>query len=316
MDYVNKTSEVSIPLIHETTIEAFLPLLEKNREYIEEIPRKTFQYGPTERHQLDVYYPISTAAKAPILFFVYGGGFSMGNRIFPEPQSLGYPCLGAFFARRGFVTVIADYRLVPHIKYPKPVEDLRDAFQWIFEDKPEIHLAGHPAPDVENAFIMAHSAGATHIATLLLSQTILSPSVRPGFLSRIKKVVLNAGAYHFRSEHAADPSVLEAYYGNTTELRDKEPLSLAEKASLDLIKSLPDTLMMRGEKEPRGLIVPNEEFRSELEKRLKDAGGGRNGQTEVRLIVNKGHNHISGHWALSSGEGEEWTEEVLTFLRG
>lgn len=316
MDYVNKTAETTIPLIHESTINAFIPLLEKNREYIEKIPRKTFQYGPTARHQLDVYYPISNASKAPILFFVYGGGFSMGNRVFPEPQSLGYPCLGAYFAHRGFVTIIADYRLVPNVKFPGPIEDLRDAFLWIFDDKPEVRLVGHPAPDVDNACIMAHSAGATYISTLLLHPAILSPSVRPGFLARIKKVVLNAGAYHFRGAFAADPVVLEQLYGSPAEIREKEPLTLLETASTDIIKSLPDILMIRGEKEPQAIIDANEDFRKELEKHLKEAGGGRSGQTEVKLLVNVGHNHISCHWALSSGEGEAWAEEVIKFLKG
>ncbi|KAG6867504.1 hypothetical protein C0993_001913, partial [Termitomyces sp. T159_Od127] len=37
--------------IIEPTTAAFVPLLEANRTKIQEIPRKTFQYGSTDRHK-------------------------------------------------------------------------------------------------------------------------------------------------------------------------------------------------------------------------------------------------------------------------
>lgn len=83
------------------------------------MPRKTFRYGATERHnvsrddqdhpptthstpQLDVYYPeASSGGSVPILFFVYGGGFDTGTRQFDPPLDLIYTNTGAFFAKRG-----------------------------------------------------------------------------------------------------------------------------------------------------------------------------------------------------------------------
>ena len=57
--------------------------------------------------QLDVYYPIapSTSGKTQILVWVYGGGFITGARQMPAPMDLGYACVGAYFARRGFIVL-------------------------------------------------------------------------------------------------------------------------------------------------------------------------------------------------------------------
>ena len=53
-----------------------------------------------------MYYPpvesvINPGKKAPILVFVYGGGWASGDRVFPPPYDLGYTNVGAFFAKKG-----------------------------------------------------------------------------------------------------------------------------------------------------------------------------------------------------------------------
>ena len=56
----------------------------------------------TRESQLDVYYPGSTpTGKAPVLFFVYGGGYHSGARQMAAPRQLVYSNVGAFFAERG-----------------------------------------------------------------------------------------------------------------------------------------------------------------------------------------------------------------------
>ena len=54
--------------------------------------------------QLDVYYPDPSSVsddRVPVLFFVYGGGFTSGSRRIPSPFDLAYSNLGTFFAKRG-----------------------------------------------------------------------------------------------------------------------------------------------------------------------------------------------------------------------
>ncbi|KDQ57882.1 hypothetical protein JAAARDRAFT_78398 [Jaapia argillacea MUCL 33604] len=315
MDFVAKTSETNIPDILGPTVDAFVLLLEKNREEIEKIPRRTFRYGEKDRNQLDVYYPIDTSlSSAPVLFFIYGGGFTTGDRIWAEPHSLGYASLGAFFAQRGFITVIPDYRLVPNVRYPEPAEDIRDAFLWVVMDYPTMKIPGSPAPDVHNIYAMAHSAGATHLTTVLFDAEVLSEPIRSQLIPRIQGIVLNGGAYHFR-QPLADPEALSHYYGEPREMTKKEPLGLLEAADGDLISRLPEILLVQAEKEPKEIKIVGEDMRKVLQKRLEECGGGRGGWKEVKLTENKGHNHISSNWALGSGEGEEWGEVVTSSSR-
>ena len=73
-------------------------------------------YGDGPRKKLDVYAPKTPGGRAPVLFFIYGGGWNHGDRS-------DYQFVGNAFASRGFVVVIADYRLYPDVKYPDFLED-------------------------------------------------------------------------------------------------------------------------------------------------------------------------------------------------
>jgi hypothetical protein len=53
------------------------------------------------------------------------------------------------------------------------------------------------------------------------------------------------------------------------------------------------------------LLTAGREFRNVLE-----AQTGK----KVERIVAKGHNHLSYNWALGTGEGEEWAEEVVKWI--
>ena len=52
-----------------------------------------------------MYYPCSTGSeKAPLLFFVYGGGYVSGAKVLDPPNELKHKNIGAFFAKQGYVT--------------------------------------------------------------------------------------------------------------------------------------------------------------------------------------------------------------------
>ena len=73
-------------------------------------------------HRLDVYAP-KGAGPFPTLVFLYGGGWTDGDRSI-------YHFLGDAFASRGFVTIIPDYRLYPEVRFPGFVEDCAKAVAW------------------------------------------------------------------------------------------------------------------------------------------------------------------------------------------
>lgn len=303
----------------------FLPLLEANRTKIQEIPRETFQYGPTDRHQvynptlsmhqshlkkcysqLDVYYPItpSTTGKTQILVWVYGGGFVSGERRLPAPADLVYATVGSFFAHRGFIVVIPDYRLAPSTIFPGAAEDVRDAILWIIKNPQCLTTPTTPKPDTKGIFLMGHSAGAIHA----FASIILPPTPEATLLPRIAGLILHAGVHQWKD---LDPSlpffkIVAQHYGGAEHMNQRSSFGLLRDASASTLAMLPRTLLVLAEMEPEWLLKSNEGFGRALE-----ASSGK----KSALLVAKGHNHISPNLALSSGQGEKWAEDVIAWIK-
>ncbi|KAG2002533.1 alpha/beta hydrolase domain-containing protein [Coprinopsis cinerea AmutBmut pab1-1] len=307
MDELAKIRGRDIPDVMEASIEILAPLLTANKAHIQEIPFKTFKYGPTDRHQLDIYYPLEQdrREKSPVLFFVYGGSFVTGARNLSPSFGLVYACVGSFFARRGIPTVIADYRLAPEFKYPKPVEDVRDAIEWVIKNPEALASPGSPSPDLENIVVMGHSAGATHAATLLFNTSVV-PLDSP-LRSRITGLILFAGGYDVSAAVPGTPraSAIEKYWSTLDEAKANDALSLFNRFPDSELGSLPEILMVQAEEEP--------DYMDDAGRKMREAVGRRLGRPQ-RMVVGKGHNHISVNWVLGIGQGEEWAEEVKEWV--
>ncbi|KAI0694034.1 Alpha/Beta hydrolase protein [Cytidiella melzeri] len=290
-----------VPTQAAAMLAAFHPLLEAREIEINSFKTKTFAYGPTDRHKLDVYFPNPSGVKSvPILFFVYGGGYAQGAKAMGPPYHLIHRNVGAFFASQGFVTVIADYRLIPHIKFPDPATDLKDAAAFVVQHAQEINADVDVKGDTERIFFMGHSAGAAIVTTMVLIPDFIPDDMR----RRIQGLVLLGGAYHFRNGPAPPP--IAVYYETEDGIRQNEPLALLERAPTKLVSGLPPTLMLVSEKEPKGLVAVNEDFRDLL--------GGRLG-VDIPILIMKGHNHTSVAFGLFSGVGEEWAYEVASWVK-
>lgn len=109
-------------------------------------------FGSDPRQQLDVYAP-SRAQNAPVLVFFYGGSWSSGKR-------QDYQFAARAFAKRGYVVVVPDYRLVPQVRFPGFVQDGASAVRWT---RDHIAVLGG---DPQRIAVAGHSAGA-YIALML-----------------------------------------------------------------------------------------------------------------------------------------------------
>lgn len=138
-------------------------------------------YADGVRTKLDVYAPEERGAPAPVVFFIYGGGWSRGER--GE-----YEFVGRALAARGFVTVIADYRLYPEVRYPDFLEDGARALRWVQDN-----IANYGG-DPNRLFLAGHSAGAYNAA-----MQALDPSFRAeyGVTMPILAVAALSGPYDF-----------------------------------------------------------------------------------------------------------------------
>jgi len=121
-------------------------------------------YGNHPRQKVDVYLPSQpladkalAAGGAPMVVFFYGGSWSSGNRA-------DYRFVGEALAAQGIVTVLADYRLSPEVRYPVFLQDSALAMRWAFDN------AQKYAADPARIFVMGHSAGAYNAAMLALDK--------------------------------------------------------------------------------------------------------------------------------------------------
>ncbi|WP_246018290.1 alpha/beta hydrolase [Pelagibacterium montanilacus] len=138
-------------------------------------------YAGGPRGMLDVYGPENPKGNAPVLQFVYGGGWNRGERF-------EYEFVGRAFAARGFVTVIADYRLVPEVTFPAFLYDCAVATKWI-----EDNISGYGG-DANKLFLAGHSAGAYNAVMLGLDPAFLRDA---GATIPVRGVAGLAGPYDF-----------------------------------------------------------------------------------------------------------------------
>ncbi|KAK0452062.1 Alpha/Beta hydrolase protein [Desarmillaria tabescens] len=200
---------------------------------------------------LGVYYPPTPRPDTPILVFSYGGGFYIGARMLPAPASIIYHNLGSFFATRGFITVIPDYRL------------------WVVDNLP------FPDSDI---YVLGHSAGAMNMFTILALPELYSPTLQP----RIKGAVLLSGLYTFEDMPADMKDSVRLYYGEDDEAKQRVPLALDIPCLYPTMEKLCAALKA--------------------------------GNVSYDEFVARGHNHVSLVFALGTGQGEEWAEDVVKWV--
>lgn len=152
-------------------------------------------YGPHERHRLDIFSPPGAKA-APVLLFVHGGGFVMGDKGAPDAPF--HNNIGAWAMRQGFVGATMTYRLAPQHGWPAGREDLIAAVGWL-----KAHSADHGG-DPARIFVMGQSAGATHVADL-----VAEPGTAAG---QFAGAMMISGLYDISQAERND--FHRAYYGD------------------------------------------------------------------------------------------------------
>lgn len=119
--------------------------------------RSGVAYGPLPRQKLDIYTPTTgkPATGWPTVVFFYGGSWNSGARA-------DYQFVAEAMAARGVLTLVADYRLYPEVRYPDFLTDSAQALAFGLDQV--TRLGGDP----KRVFVMGHSAGGYNAAMLAL----------------------------------------------------------------------------------------------------------------------------------------------------
>ena len=227
--------------------------------------KRDIAYGSDPRARMDIYIPDGLTTPAPVLLFFHGGSWQSGSKAH-------YRAFGQAFASRGIITVVADYRLYPQVKYPAFVEDGAHALAFVHARIAE--HGGHPA----RIFLSGHSAGA-YIAAMLACNREHLQSVA-GDESWIRGVIGIAGPYDFLP--LRDPVLIDIFGGER--VLATQPIQYAANKT-------PPILLAHGRADKT--VGAGNSLR--MAKRLSEAGNA------VELIEYPGVGHMGILLALAHG---------------
>lgn len=123
-----------------------VPLKPPVPESVSAHPDLTFLTVDNKELKLDLYRPKTMAKPAPLVVLIHGGCWMDGTR-----KEMSFYAVN--LARLGYVTASVDYRLSEEAPYPAPIEDLRNAIQWLTNNAEKYNI------DPSRIALMGGSAG-------------------------------------------------------------------------------------------------------------------------------------------------------------
>lgn len=242
---------------------------------------------------LDIYSP-SNGKNMPVVVFVHGGGWQIGDK-----ASASHRSKRDFFIGHGFVFVSVNYRLAPEDLYPAYPQDVAKSLSFVLK------WIGKFKGNNKKVFLMGHSAGA-HLAALVATDQHYLNDLGFG-LENIKGVILLDGAGYDIPELVADnihhnnQSGLDMYYTAFGESGD-----LWEEASpisyIDQSVALPPIQLFYVEKRRLGNLMSN---------RFNDKLVNNGKQVEIIAVANTTHELINKNFG---SPGDIVSELALSFM--
>ncbi|MBW0144257.1 alpha/beta hydrolase [Sphingomicrobium clamense] len=214
-------------------------------------------YGDDPRQRLDLWAPKKPGHDPlKVVIFFYGGGWVVGER-----GEFGY--VGRALAQRGFLSVMPDYRLAPHARFPDFIHDGAQALKWVSEN---ITTFGG---DPDKIAIAGHSAGGHLAALLALDPRYLEgEGLDPAIIKAAALLSTPTNFYPF-----IDPRAIKAF-GDHEPHTDTQPINFARADA-------PPILLQTGTAD----ITVRARNSQQLAQALEDAGA------EVDLKLYRGATH-------------------------
>lgn len=168
------------------------------------------------RRSLDLYLPPSSRTLPPLLIFVHGGFWVMGDENFQIGSSLARELVA-----RGVAVALVRYRLGPKHRHPAQVEDVAAAVAYLAKE------AGRYGYDSARVYLAGHSAGAHLAALAALDESYLrARGLGPGTLAGVIGI---SGIYELsgRGEFSLDQqrAIEETFGGDPEALREASPVN-------------------------------------------------------------------------------------------
>jgi acetyl esterase/lipase len=265
------------PEINKASKAMFAPLLESGDGVVQKLD---IPYGANQRQTLDVYTSAGLR-NAPVVLYVPGGGFTGGDK---RQDDFFFANIGRFFAKRGVVCVIMNYRLAPEFTWPSAARDVEQAISWIGGSIAEYGGAA------DRPILFGHSAGAAHAASYLYD-----PDMNGG--AHVRAAVLGSGLYILRS--AEMRANVAQYFGS-----DEATFERRSAISHVSVNKTP-VLLCVAEFDPSYLATPTFELAAALTRR--------DGRPPA-IVRADGHNHFSYISSIGSPD-DRFSSALFSFVR-
>ena len=123
-----------------------------------EIKRNINYHSQYKNGIMDIISPKTQNEDLPVIIWVHGGGFVGGDKSDVEEYAVQ-------IASEGYVVVNINYALAPETKYPTPILQLGEVYEFLLENKEEYRI------DMNNLFLAGDSAGAHIVGQFSMIQT-------------------------------------------------------------------------------------------------------------------------------------------------
>jgi acetyl esterase len=269
------------PLEARKRLNAYIMGLEAKIEPVRNV-RDTSVSGESYEIPIRIYMPEGDGP-LPLLIFIHGAGWVAGNL---DTHDNVCRCLSS---RAKCVVVSIDYRLAPESKFPIPVEDSYQVYEWILKNADLLNI------DPERITIGGDSSGG-NIAAAVCLMAIDRKNARIVF-----QLLINP---------ALDLSVYDESYGNMKwfreqYLRDEKDITnpYASPLLAKNMEALPAAFIVVGEHDV--LRAEGEAFG----RKLREAGVSANAYCQI----DKGH--LAGDFARATEEASEAVDLSVAVLR-
>ncbi|MCX6849805.1 MAG: alpha/beta hydrolase [Verrucomicrobia bacterium] len=224
------------------------------------------------RHRLDVY-ELADGQKHPLIIWIHGGGWEMGNKENPS-------VIGLLWSKK-YSLASLNYRLTTQDAFPAQIQDVKAAVRWLRANAAKFHL------DEKRFAVVGASAGG-HLAALLGTSSGEEAFEKGPHLnqsSAVQAVVDFYGPSDLSLYGASRPGdTLSRLIGGPIQIRRKEVQQANPITYID--KTDPPFFLCHGD---RDTLVPPAHSQK-LHEALQKAGV----STELLIVPGAGHSFIGG----------------------
>lgn len=237
-------------------------------------------YDGAANLRLDIYSP-SGAKDRPVVVFFYGSRWTDGAK---EE----FKFVGEALASQGYVTVIADLRQYPAVRFPAFVQDAAEVVKWAR------NKAAEHGGNGEQLFVMGHDSGA-HIAAMLAIDGKYLKAVG-GSRDWLRGMIGLAGPYDFMPITAPD---LRDLFGPADQFEQSQPIFFVDGRN-------PPLLLIHGE-DDEVVWVKNT-------RNLAQAVGNAGGAVETIIYPKLGHRLILANIARPLRGRSDVLDNISEFI--